>query len=70
MNQRCLEAMSTPFITARGGEFRDVMADLNSGLRYAFNLTPSQPEKKTQSWSSEDHECVFFTGCDGVKLNA
>ena len=29
MNQRCLDAMATPAITARGAEFRDVMADLN-----------------------------------------
>ena len=46
MAQNCLDAMATPTITARGGEYRDVMADLNSGLRAAFNLSPSQPVKK------------------------
>ena len=66
MNQRCLEAMSTPVITARGGEFRDVMADLNSGLRYAFNLTPSQPVKKTNSWSSEDDYKVMVVSGSGT----
>ena len=66
MNQRCLEAMSTPVITARGGEFRDVMADLNSGLRYAFNLTPSQPVKKTHSWSSEDDYKVMVVSGSGT----
>ena len=66
MNQRCLEAMATPVITARGGEFRDVMADLNSGLRYAFNLTPSQPVKKTQSWSSEDDYKVMVVSGSGT----
>ena len=54
MNQKCLDAMATPVITARGPEFRDVMAELNSGLRYAFNLAPSKPEKKTQSWAGDD----------------
>ena len=49
MNQACLDAMSNPVITARGSEFRDVMAELNSGLRYAFNLSPSKPEKKTNT---------------------
>ena len=66
MNQRCLEAMARPVITARGGEFRDVMADLNSGLRYAFNLTPSQPVKKTNSWSSEDDYKVMVVSGSGT----
>ena len=66
MNQRCLDAMATPVITARGGEFRDVMADLNSGLRYAFNLTPSQPVKKTHSWSSEDDYKVMVVSGSGT----
>ena len=66
MNQRCLEAMARPVITARGGEFRDVMADLNSGLRYAFNLAPSQPVKKTHSWSSEDDYKVMVVSGSGT----
>ena len=41
MSDACLQAMATPVMTARGTEFRDVMADLNAGLRTAFNLTPS-----------------------------
>jgi len=33
MNDACLQAMATPVMTARGPEFRKVMAELNSGLR-------------------------------------
>ena len=44
MSDACLQAMATPVMTARGPEFRQVMARLNSGLRYAFNLSPSLPK--------------------------
>jgi aspartate aminotransferase-like enzyme len=54
MNQSCLTAMATPTITARGLEFRDIMARLNSGLRYAFSLTPSSDKRKNQSWIGDD----------------
>lgn len=54
MGQPCLDAMGTPVMTARGAEFRDEMAKLNSGLRYAFNLSPSSPVRKSQSWEGED----------------
>ena len=53
MNQDCLNAMSSSVITARGSEYRDIMARLNSGLRYAFNLTPSLGERKQESWSEK-----------------
>ncbi len=66
MNQRCLEAMSNPVITARGGEFRDVMAELNSGLRYAFNLSPSLPNKKTHSWAGDDDYKVMVVSGSGT----
>tara|TARA_Y100000589_G_scaffold61876_1_gene53076 strand:- start:70917 stop:72101 length:1185 start_codon:yes stop_codon:yes gene_type:complete len=66
MNQACLDAMATPVITARGAEFRAVMADLNSGLRYAFNLAPSRPEMKTQSWSGEDDYKVMAVSGSGT----
>ncbi|MAJ01110.1 MAG: hypothetical protein CMA10_01710 [Euryarchaeota archaeon] len=63
MNDACLQAMATPVITARGPEFREVMAGLNSGLRYAFNLSPSQPKMKTQSWTGEDgYKVVVVSG--------
>ncbi len=63
MNRACLDAMATPTITARGTEFRDIMASLNSGLRYAFNLTPSLPERKNQSWTGEDgYKVVVVSG--------
>ena len=66
MNQKCLDAMATPVITARGPEFRDVMAELNSGLRYAFNLAPSKPEKKTQSWAGDDDYKVMAVSGSGT----
>ncbi len=66
MNQRCLDAMATPVITARGGEFRDVMAELNSGLRYAFNLASSEPQKKTQSWAGDDDYKVLAVSGSGT----
>ena len=63
MSDACLQAMATPVMTARGSEFRDVMADLNAGLRYAFNLTPSQRTRGTQSWSGEDgYKVVAVSG--------
>ncbi len=63
MSEACLQAMATPVMTARGPEFRQVMAKLNSGLRYAFNLSPSSPEMKTQSWTGEDgYKVVVVTG--------
>ena len=59
MGQPCLNALATPVITARGTEYRDVMAQLNSGLRNAFNLAPSQPLRGVESWSGDDD----YKGC-------
>jgi aspartate aminotransferase-like enzyme len=66
MSQSCLDAMSAPTITARGGEFRDVMARLNSGLRYAFNLSLSSDKKKNQSWYGEDGYRVIIVSGSGT----
>ena len=66
MNDACLKAMATPVMTARGPEFRQVMAKLNSGLRYAFNLSPSLPEMKSQSWTGEDGYCVVVVSGSGT----
>lgn len=63
MSDACLQAMATPVMTARGPEFMDVMADLNAGLRYAFNLTPSERTRGTQSWAGEDgYKVVAVSG--------
>ena len=63
MSDACLQAMATPVMTARGPEFRDVMADLNAGLRYAFNLTSSDRTRGTQSWAGEDgYKVVAVSG--------
>lgn len=66
MSDACLQAMATPVMTARGPEFRQVMARLNSGLRYAFNLSPSSPEMKTQSWTGEDGYRVVVVSGSGT----
>ena len=66
MSNQCLEAMATPVITARGSEFRDVMAKLNSGLRYAFNLSPSPDVKKSQSWAGDDDYKVIVVSGSGT----
>ena len=66
MSDACLQAMATPVMTARGAEFRKVMANLNSGLRYAFDLSPSQPEMKTQSWTGEDGYRVVVVSGSGT----
>ena len=66
MSDACLKAMATPVMTARGPEFRQVMAKLNSGLRHAFNLSPSAPEMKTQSWTGEDGYKVIVVSGSGT----
>ena len=66
MNQACLDAMATPVITARGNEFRDVMAGLNSGLRLAFNLSPSEGVRGTQSWTGDDGYRVIVVSGSGT----
>ncbi len=66
MGKPCLEALATPVMTARGPEFRDVMATLNSGLRNAFNLAPSKPVRGVQSWSGEDDYKVVVVSGSGT----
>jgi len=66
MSEKCLNAMATPVITARSGEFREVMAGLNSGLRHAFNLSPSQGIPKQESWSGEDGYRVIVVSGSGT----
>lgn len=66
MNASVLSAMSTPVITARGPEFREVMAELNSLLRIAFNLTPSSPEPGAESWTGTDGYNVIVVSGSGT----
>jgi aspartate aminotransferase-like enzyme len=42
------------------------MADLNAGLRSAFNLTPSERTRGTQSWSGEDGYKVIAVSGSGT----
>jgi aspartate aminotransferase-like enzyme len=66
MNAATLEAMATPTMTARGPEFRKVMAVLNQRLRIAFNLSPSSPEIGTNSWTGEDGYGVIVVSGSGT----
>ena len=63
MAVNCLAAMAHPTITARGSEYRAIMARLNSGLRIAFGLNPSPPESGNESWSGDDdYKIVVVSG--------
>ncbi|MDA8546550.1 aminotransferase class V-fold PLP-dependent enzyme [Euryarchaeota archaeon] len=66
MGDECLQALATPVMTARGAEFRDVMAYLNSGLRHAFNLAPSEPIRGVQSWAGDDDYKVVVVSGSGT----
>lgn len=66
MGKPCLEALASPVITARGTEYRDVMAVLNSGLRNAFNLAPSKPIRGVESWSGDDDYKVVVVSGSGT----
>ena len=66
MGDECLQALSTPVMTARGTEFRDVMARLNSGLRHAFNLAPSEPLRGVKSWAGDDDYKVVVVSGSGT----
>ena len=66
MAENCLSAMARPTITARGGEYREVMARLNSGLRIAFDLSPSLPESGKKSWSGDDDYKVVVVSGSGT----
>ena len=59
MGDECLQALATPVMTARGTEFRDVMARLNSGLRHAFNLAPSEPVRVRGHYSGSGLQSPF-----------
>ena len=66
MGDPCLKALGTPVMTARGSEYRDVMAHLNSGLRNAFNLAPSEPVRGVQSWAGDDDYKVVVVSGSGT----
>ena len=66
MNDAVLAAMSKPVMTARGPEYRDVMAELNSLLRLAFNLSPSSLERGQESWSGDDGYRIIVVSGSGT----
>ena len=62
MSEAGRESMATATITARGSKFREIMARLNSGLRYAFNLSSSS-DKRGQSWEGNDgYKAIVVSG--------
>ena len=66
MNSRVLTAMSAPTMTARGPEYKSVMAELNHLLRLAFNLSPSSQERGRQSWTGDDGYSVIVVSGSGT----
>ena len=68
MSEACRESMATATITARGSEFREIMARLNSGVRYAFNLSPSSDKRGQQSWEGNDGYKVIVVSGSGTGL--
>ena len=66
MSSATLTAMATPTITARGPEYRQVMAELNSGLRTAFNLSPTRAHSGNQSWLGDDGYRVIVVSGSGT----
>jgi len=66
MSNETLNAMSKPVMTARGVEFRDIMAELNGLLRIAFNLSNSSFERGTKSYSGEDDYSIIVVSGSGT----
>ena len=64
--QSTLSAMATPTMTARGTEYRDVMAELNSLLRMTFNLSPSPSQRGKESWTGEDGYKIIVVSGSGT----
>ena len=50
----------------KGTEFRDIMAELNSGLRYAFNLSPSSDKRGNNTWAGDDDYVVVVVSGSGT----
>ena len=65
MNQRCLDAMAGTGTTARGAEFRDVMADLNSDF-VTLLISHPQAQEKTHSWAGDDDYKVMAVSGSGT----
>jgi aspartate aminotransferase-like enzyme len=66
MSNETLNSMSCPVMTARGTEFRDVMAELNGLLRIAFNLSHSNFERGTESFQGEDNYSIIIVSGSGT----
>ena len=66
MSNKTLNSMSCPVMTARGTEFRDVMAELNGLLRIAFNLSHSNFERGTESFQGDDNYSIIIVSGSGT----
>ena len=66
MSKKTLDSMSHPVITARGSEYRDIMAELNGLLRIAFNLSPTTFESGKKSFEGEDGYSTIVVSGSGT----
>lgn len=66
MSENTLNSMSHPVITARGTEYRDVMAELNGLLRIAFNLTNSSFKRGERSFHGDDEYSIIVVSGSGT----
>ena len=66
MSESTLNSMSYPSITARGAEYRDIMAELNGLLRVAFHLSKSSFKKGEKSFEGDDGYAVIVVSGSGT----
>ena len=66
MSQKTLESMSHPVITARGNEYRDIIAELNGLLRVAFNLSKTSFKRGEESFRGDDGYSVIVVSGSGT----
>ena len=66
MSENTLKSMSHPVITARGSEYRDIMAELNGLLRVAFNLSETSFERGNRSFQGDDGYSTIVVSGSGT----
>jgi len=66
MSNNTLNSMSHPVITARGTEYRDIMAELNGLLRVAFNLSESSFKRGNKSFQGDDGYSIIVVSGSGT----
>ncbi|RAH16554.1 MAG: hypothetical protein CMB56_000480 [Methanobacteriota archaeon] len=66
MSSKTLESMSHPVITARGSEYKAIMAELNGLLRIAFNLSPTSYDIGVKSFEGDDGYSTIVVSGSGT----